>query len=499
MRFGEILARQLQAAGTPDSGAPQSRRDWLLSGAAALTAGLVSQAQAAPPRSSGRWLINRLTFGYTPEEQALMDELGYYGYLEYHLNHTAIDDSVVNAKLQPYYTLNWSPYLLYLEHASVVVNQLIESSIIRAVYSKRQLYERMVEFWSDHFYVSSLKAFNPWLKTYDDRVVARPHALGRFSDMLQASAQSTAMLIYLDNQTSIAGNQNENYARELLELHTLGVDGGYTQQDVVEVARCLTGWGDYQGPTYQNWFTYYFDPAKHDDGQKVVLGQVIPAGGGINDGFMVLDILAQHPSTARYISKKLCQRFYSYDPPQSLINTVAATFTASQGDIKAVLRTLFSNIDPNTAPPKLKRPVHLFASALRAAGATIAGSPTSYGSDLRNQYAAAGHEPFSWGTPDGWPDKLESWSGLLLPRWNFGSLLLNGNLNGVSVDVNVMLAGAMTAQQVADRIDRVMFGGAMPSQEKALIRDYLLPDNPEDVRKREAVALAIASPAFQWY
>jgi len=499
MQAGDLLVRM--AGRFEDSRIdrdPLSRRGWMI-GAGLAAAGLARQAGAAPPRSTGRWLINRITYGYTPEEQTLIDQLGYYGYLEYQLNYQAIDDSALQARLQPYTTLNYSPYLLYTEHASIVVNQLIEATILRAVYSRRQLYQKMVEFWSDHFYVSATKSFNPWLKTVDDRQVARPHALGFFPQMLRASAQSVAMLMYLDNQLSVAGNQNENYARELLELHTLGVDGGYTQQDVVEVARCFTGWGHYEGNDYNNWFTFHFDPAKHDDGQKIVLGNVIPAGGGINDGFLVLDILARHPSTARFIAGKLCRRFYGYDPPQSLIDSVAASYTATNGDIKSMLRTLFNNVDPTTAPLKLKRPFDLFASAIRATGAHIAGTPTQFGSDLRAQYASAGHEPFQWLTPDGWPEKLAHWSGLLLPRWNFGSLLVNQNLGGISVDIEAFLAGANTAQGIVNRIDAVMFGGGMSPADKNMIRDYLLPDPPSEARKREAVALAIASPGYQWY
>jgi hypothetical protein len=279
----------------------------------------------------------------------------------------------------------------------------------------------------------------------------------------------------------------------------MGVSGGYTQQDVVEVARCLTGWGAYEGPNYANWFTFYFDPARHDNGQKVVLGQTIPAGGGFNDGLMVIDILMAHPSTAQFVSRKLCRRFYGYNPPQSLINSVAATFTATNGDIKSMLRTLFNTIDPATAPLKFKRPFHHFVSALRGTKADIAGDPNAFGSDLRAQLAAAGHEPFHWGPPDGYPDSLEAWSGLLLPRWNFGSLMMSGSLPGVTVDLNAFLNGASTAAAIAARIDQVMFGGRMPAADRNRIVQYLQPDPPSNARIQEAVALAIASPGYQWY
>jgi uncharacterized protein (DUF1800 family) len=359
-----------------------SRRNLLWGGLAVLATLEQSESRAAPPTTSTRFLINRLTMGWTPEEQALADSLGYHGYLEYHLNYAAIDDSALAPRLAPYYTLNQPPYQLIGSTSSVVTNQLIEATLLRAVYSKRQLFERMVEFWTDHFNIFINKADIPWIKTVDDRDVIRTHALGNFHDLLVASAMSPAMLQYLDNAESVAGNPNENYARELMELHTMGVSGGYTQQDVVEVARCFTGWSvDDSNTNTQD--TFVFRSGLHDDTSKLVLGTAIPAGGGINDAMMVLDILAHHSSTAHFIATKLCKRFYGYSPPTSLVDSVAATFTSSNLDIKATLRTLINAIDPATAPLKLKRPFHLVVSGMRTTRAELAGDPAALTSELR--------------------------------------------------------------------------------------------------------------------
>jgi uncharacterized protein (DUF1800 family) len=214
---------------------------------------------------------------------------------------------------------------------------------------------------------------------------------------------------------------------------------------------------------------------------------------------IVLDILVNHPSAAKFIAKKLCRRFYGYSVPQSLIDSVAATFTATGGDIKAMLRTLFSSIDPMTAPVKFKRPFHYIISALRALNAEIPSQPYQTSSAVRVQLASNGHEPFHWLTPDGFPDSLEAWGAALLPRWNYAAGLMSDQLPGVTVDVNALLAGATTADAIMNRLDQLVFGGAMPPADKTRIRDYLLPDSPWYEKIREAIGLVISSPGFQWY
>jgi uncharacterized protein (DUF1800 family) len=246
-----------------------------------------------------------------------------------------------------------------------VIRELQQAKLLRAVYSRRQLYEVMVDFWSNHFNVFAAKDADRWLVTAYDRDTIRPHALGRFRDLLLATAQSPAMLFYLDNWLSVAERAtpkrsssdatlrrgiNENYARELMELHTLGVDGGYTQRDVGEVARCFTGWTirrTYQQPEF------VFESRVHDRGKKLVLGTRIPAGGGIEDGLKIIDLLSRHPSTARFIATKLARRFVNDDPPPSLVDRVGEVFRDSDGDIKETLRAVVNA--PEFFPPKPSR------------------------------------------------------------------------------------------------------------------------------------------------
>ncbi len=483
---GEVIA---------DSG-PSTRRALLLG---SWLAGALSSRRALAddlPFSPERWLVGRLTMGLTTEELTLAETLGYDDYLEYHLAHESIDDSAMGPRLAHLTTLTAQPYELISLTGGQVRNELIEAVILRAVYSKRQLFERMVEFWTDHFNIDIFNGIDSQLKTIDDRDVIRAHALGSFGNLVDASAHSPAMLFYLDNATNIVGRPNENYARELMELHTLGVTGGYTQQDVEEVARCFTGW-TYYGATVQpvtNRWTFRYNGTLHDNLAKTVLGQAIPAGGGINDALTVLNILVNHASTAQFIARKLCRWFWSYDPPQALIDAVANTCTTTGGDIRQMVRTLFTTLDPATAPLKYKRPFHLFCGAMRATATSITTT-----SALRTQLIGAGHLPFSWVPPDGYPDTLEAWVGLILPRWNFGASLTNGNIAGSSVDTNGFLGSATTADAIVDVIDDKLFGGAMDSAEKTRIRDYLLPDPPTTQRKRDAIGLAIGSPGYQWY
>ncbi len=497
MSTANSIARKLGQWVDREFAAGELSRRKLLAGGSLLAGLWSAKAQAAPSPSPSRWLVNRLTLGYTPAEHLLADSLGYHGYLEYHLNPAAINDSACDARIQPYSFLSWPPWALLASNSSYVSNQLVDATILRAVYSKRQLFERMVEFWTDHFSIDLFTVQNVWLKMVDDRDVIRAHALGTFPELLAASAQSASMMQYLGNYISVSGNPNENYARELMELHTLGVDGGYTQQDVQEVARCLTGWGVSDSTPNQGAFLYR--PTWHDNTSKTVLGYNIPAGGGFNDGLIVLDILVNHPSCAKFIAKKLCRRFYGYSPPQSLIDSVAATFTATGGDIKAMLRTLFNNVDPMTAPLKFKRPFHYFVSALRALNAQVPSVPAATGSPLRTRLAENGHEPFRWLTPDGYPDSLDAWGGAMLPRWNFAASLMHDELTNVTVDVNAFLAGATTADAIANRIDQVVFASKMAPAEKTVIKNYMLPDVPSYETIREAIGLAISSPGFQWY
>lgn len=495
---GQQAARTSHVRGT-------SRRGLLaLATGAAAVATAMKTVSAQPVRVRGdvdpssllEKLVDRITFGATPEELTLARQLGYQGYLEYHLNHLAIDDSAMDTRLAALTTLTMTYPQLLTQTFGFVRNELTEATLVRAVFSKRQLFERMVELWTDHFNIDI--ATVQYYKTADDRNVIRPNALGTFPNLLNASARSPAMLYYLNNDVSTAANPNENYARELMELHTLGVEGGYSQADVQQVALCLTGWTIWKGSSTGALVgTFRYDNTNHNQTAKTVLSTPIPANGGQQDGVTVLNLLINHPSTARFIATKMCRHFLGYDVSRSIIDQVAATYTSSGGDIKAMLRVVLRPEHVAAASPKIKRPFHVFAAALRQTGAVITNT-----SSLRSRLLEAGHLPFSWLTPDGYPDKLDHWAGNLISRWNFGASLMNGtsgSITGVTVDDTAFYVGAVTADEMIARIDERLFGGRMDADDRARIRQFLLPSPPTVTRRREAIGLAISSPSYQWY
>jgi uncharacterized protein (DUF1800 family) len=300
------------------------------------------------------------------------------------------------------------------------------AKLSRAVLSERQLYEQMVDFWENHFSVFIGKGQTRLFIPAYDRDVIRPHALGKFRELLGAVAKSPAMLFYLDNARSSARGLNENYARELMELHTLGVDGGYSQKDVIEVARALTGWtiDPREG-------AFVFRPRQHDEGEKVILGERFGAGRGIEDGERVLDMLARHPSTARHITRKLVVRFVSDSAPPGLVDRCASVFSRTDGDIRATLQCVVTSPEffSRTAyHVKVKTPLELVASALRASDATPDGSPRSTQILVR-----LGQPMFGRQTPDGWPDTADEWvnAGAMVNRVNFTLALVSGRVPGV--------------------------------------------------------------------
>src|SRR5258706_11428260 len=231
-----------------------------------------------------------------------------------------------------------------------VPNELRQATLLRQLYSKRQLYEVMVDFWSDHFNIFTKKGTGFYLNTGDARAVIRKHGLVSFLDLLWASANSHAMMTYLDNQANEKSHPNENYARELMELHTLGVDAGYTQQDVMELARCLTGW-NVKEHFWLGDFVFKLD--LHDTGAKHVLGMTI-ASAGIKEAEQVLEMLVTHPSAAHFISTKLARRFIADEPPQELVEKAAQIFLKTKGDIRSVLRVILLDGLP-LAQPQIKR------------------------------------------------------------------------------------------------------------------------------------------------
>jgi uncharacterized protein (DUF1800 family) len=337
------------------------------------------------------------------------------------------------------------------------LRELQQARLLRAVFSEKQLQEVLVDFWYNHFNVWANKDAARWMVTAYERDVIRPHALGKFKELLVATAQSPAMLYYLDNFLSQVelpapppkydadGNPippprrpglNENYARELMELHTLGVNGGYTQKDVTEVARCFTGWTVVPQPNTN----FVFRPRIHDKGEKIVLGKRIPAGGSIEDGLRVLDLLAKHPSTAKFIAWKLCQRFVADEPPQGLVDRAAETFRKTDGDIREVVRFILTAPEfhsPRFYRNKIKSPLDVAASALRAAGAATDGA-----SPLVQAVARMGAPLYGCQPPTGYPEVSADWlsNATLLERMNFAVALTGNRIPGTRVDVTRFVA-----------------------------------------------------------
>jgi uncharacterized protein (DUF1800 family) len=352
----------------------------------------------------------------------------------------------------------------------LVVDELQQAKLMRAVYSERQLDEVLVDFWMNHFNVYALKGPERFLLSAYEREAIRPHAWGKFEDLLRATAESPAMLFYLDQWLSAdpkaapvrtraprpgrpkapAGRRrglNENYAREIMELHTLGVEGGYTQNDITEVARCFTGW-TIKGLRQQE-PEFHFESRLHDSGSKLVLGHLIK-GGGQDEGNAVIHLLATHPATARFISLKLARRFVSDEPPEALVERAALVFRKSDGDIREVVRTIVTSPEffaAQSRGAKVKTPFEFVVSAVRASGARVADAR-----ELARRTAAMGMPLYEQQPPTGYKDTAEAWvsaSGLL-SRLNFALDLAGGRLAGVPVADLAPLRGS--AEEMAARL-----------------------------------------------
>jgi uncharacterized protein (DUF1800 family) len=443
-------------------------------------------------------LFNRTSFGFSRAWNTEWAAFDHDEYLARQLNPETIDDSEMDDRLAAYTTLDMSSQQIfdaYEEEATTPIFELMAASLDRAAYSRRQLHEVMVEFWTDHFNVYIVSELVPFLKTADDRDVIRQHALGTFPELLSASAHSAAMLLYLDNYINQVGHAQENYARELMELHTLGVTGPFNQQDVEEVARCFTGWTVYDTPVFG---TFAFWEPWHDTGSKVVLGENIPAGGGESDGQTVLDMLAYHPSTAAFISRKLCAKFLGYNPSSTIVDQVTTTYMQTGGDIKSMLRVILSQDTLlEHATPKIKRPFHQLASLIRASGVDAAiQAPPTY--PYLFALLSMGHLPFYWPAPNGYPDALGAWGTSQLPRWQTASWFFDGAL-GTSVDVNSLAASEPGVGQ-ASAISRILTGGTMSANETAALQQFYddLPHG-DPLALTDTFGLAASMPGAQWY
>ncbi|HEX2092068.1 MAG TPA: DUF1800 domain-containing protein [Longimicrobiaceae bacterium] len=506
--------------------------------------------EAPPPRTSpadtarALHLLSRATFGPTPGALAEVLRTGPEAWLDRQLHPERIDDRALEGRLARFPAAGMRPAELIrafppprlqrqarsadslsgrgaprpelrrrVPGASPnrILADLAGAKLQRAVYSERQLEEVMADFWFNHFNVFFGKNADRWLVGDYERTAIRPHVFGRFEEMLAATASHPAMLVYLDNATSAVPDSlrdvparprrprgiNENYARELLELHTLGVDGGYTQRDVVEVARAFTGWTLSQPPAavYRTGgeVGFAFRPALHDRGEKTVLGRRLPAGRGIEDGREVLRILAHHPSTARHIARKLAERFVADEPPAALVDRLAAVFLRTGGDLREVTRALFLAPEFGAAVhrrAKVKTPFEFVASAFRATGAEVGPSRATL-----QALRSFGHLPYMSTAPTGYPHTSAEWTngGAMLNRMNFALALAAGRIDGVRVD-----PALLEEEEVATLAHRVL-PGMRGERLLETIRADLAGQaaSQGEVRARRALGLLVGSPDFQ--
>ncbi len=512
--------------------------------------------------------LNRLGYGPRPGDVDHLYQTGLEKWIDQQLHPETIDDSALAARLDHYPTIAMSSAALLDQYPTpevaakrmgisldayrkkleeiakaraaagkppeptgpqAILNDLTEAKFTRAIYTERQLEQQMVDFWFNHFNVFFYK--NAYLPTSYERDVIRPHALGKFKDLLSATAHSQAMLFYLDNWLSadprafdrlkrltpqqrraqaglppVGGKRglNENYGRELLELHTLGVDGGYTQKDVIEVARCFTGWTlrDLQKDPQ-----FYFDNRLHDPDEKRVLGKKIHAG-GIKDGEKVIEMLSKHPSTARFISTKLARHFVSDDPPPALVAAMAKTFLKSDGDIRAVLRTMIYSPEfwsRHSYRAKVKRPFELVASTARALASDVdAPLPLVY------WIARIGEPLYQCLPPTGYADRAEAWvnTGALLNRLNFAMALASNRIRGTRVELTALVGTDVTSDPKAAlnrAIDEFLGGQVSPETRTTLEQKSVDPqvlraklDDPiQQVDLGILTGLVLGSPEFQ--
>jgi uncharacterized protein (DUF1800 family) len=439
-------------------------------------------------------LVRRVTLGATRQEVARAHALGYDAYLEYQLAYDRIDDSEADAFVAERFPALARPTEeIHAIPQDDLIRTLQHATLYRMAFSRRQLFERMVELWSDHFNIAVDKVGPN--KIADDREVIRRHALGRFGDLLRASTHSVAMLGSLDQFVSRAGSPNQNYARELMELHTVGVDGGYTERDVADFSRVLTGW------TFERQWggQFVFDAAIHDWDAKTVLGVAIPAGSpatgaaGVTEGERIVDMLVSHPATARFIATKVLKWLLTPAPSGAQVDAVAGVFHETRGDLKAVVRAALRRDWLASAPPKFKRPAHYVASALR-----VLEPPAPDVAAAADCVARMGQPLFKWPTPDGYPDTMEYWSGSMLPRWHSAVILAGQQpAAGPRAPLAPYLAGR--AEAAVDLAAERLFGGEMPALTRSALLANLDGGPLTETRVQDMLALALSSPAFQWY
>ena len=442
-------------------------------------------ANAIQPSNTTERLLNRATYGITASAYASAKRKSIETWLEEQFFPT---QPPIN------FPIYHKPIHSLKQTNAVELQQMLRThTIYQALYSENQLYEVMVAFWSDHFNISLKKRSRIMgaLKLIDDREVIRPNALGKFTNLLTASVKSPAMLIYLDNIRNHARSPNENYARELLELHSLGIDGGYTHHDIDEVARILTGWSVIGNLNHADFGQTIFKANRHDKGEKLILGTRFPAGRGKEELADLIKLLVNQPATARFIAFKLAQRFVADEPPATLVQRASQTFQQTGGDIQATLRTIFTSHEFTNASPRLKRPYRFMISALRALAVEL--EPKH---KLHWWLVRLGQPLFMWPSPDGYPEEMYAWADKLLPRWNFALQLAQNKIQGVYVPWENLVQG--TLEERIGQIAYRLFARELDQASWELIWQHVKGQRREQRAFVESVALMLSSPAFQW-
>jgi len=468
-------------------------------------------AHAGGPLSHGDYelfLAHHATQGFSTSELTRIRAMGGEAWLAEQLYPELIDDSACDSRLAAVPSVNmtggqiFSTYLGQQGGDNLVAGELRGALVIRAVHSRRQLFERLVEFIDDLLHVPQEEGTLNVLRTLYDQQM-RSHALGRFEDLLLASGKGAAMLIYLNNVENIVGAPNENYSRESMELHTLGAGVVYTETDVREAARAFTGWSTANiGP---NMGAFVFRAVRHDNGAKFLpgLGLSIPAGGGVTDGEVVVRTLAQRPETIARLARRLLSWFVTYNPPQSAVDRVIARWNATGGELREVLGEVLSRATVSLcvpwSPPKLKRPFHLVTGLLRQTAAV----------DLSSRYRGVvqylvelGHTPFGWLPPNGYPDAEGAWGTSVLPRWQFADDLVQGNIQALQLSNAQILAlyGNVGSANVGARLNDVLTGGQLTAADVADVQGYVDAALLFNLQVfRDALALAASSPSYQRY
>ncbi|MEM7800131.1 MAG: DUF1800 domain-containing protein [Chloroflexota bacterium] len=453
-------------------------------------------------------LLNRITWGPLPAEMARAREIGYEGFVDEQLAYESLENGRLDREMRFFSHWRMSRRELYsIEDSNYRAYLAIQKGVLtQAVFSHRQLFERMVDFWRDHFNIPADIDYGPDVILFEKNVLQK-HALGKFRNILIASAKHPAMLAYLDNYVSTKAYPNENYARELMELHSLGVDGGYTETDVKETARAFTGWTIHE----KTKDGFYFNPNNHDEGPKTVLGRKLGAGRGIEDGLQVLSILAIHPSTATFLSRKLCVRFVSDNPPESIVVSAAKVWVESDGDIRTVLRhILLSEEFRQSQGQKFRRPYEFFVGALRATGTRInAFWRTETFLRLLGQY------PHGWHPPNGYPDVAAAWinAGGLLYRWNVSMALTHTAYSdhaenyGYVSRLRDQIGTPTTVGELVDQVATRVWGEAIGEPARSQFVEYAADGKGADTplnahlfsRKFASLfGLMLASPHYQW-